>query len=121
MKTSLRKIDIGGISLIRAAAKNYNDVVIIPSVHQYSDLLSVLKDNDGKTDESFRHRMAGQAFQVSSHYDSKIFGYFDQGKNSALKVSETQSTPLRYGENPHQKGWFFGDLEGFLSNSMERN
>lgn len=110
----IEKIDIGGISLIRAAAKNYNDVVIIPSVHQYSDLLSVLKDNDGKTDESFRHRMAGQAFQVSSHYDSKIFGYFDQGKNSALKVSETQSTPLRYGENPHQKGWFFGDLEGFF-------
>jgi phosphoribosylaminoimidazolecarboxamide formyltransferase/IMP cyclohydrolase len=110
----IEKIDIGGISLIRAAAKNYNDVVIIPSVHQYSDLLSVLKDNDGKTDESFRHRMAGQAFQVSSHYDGKIFGYFDQGKNSALKVSETQSTPLRYGENPHQKGWFFGDLAGFF-------
>ena len=100
--------------MIRASANNYNDVVIIPSVHQYSDLLSVLKDNDGKTDESFRHRMAGQAFQVSSHYDSKIFGYFDQGKNSALKVSETQSTPLRYGENPHQKGWFFGDLAGFF-------
>ena len=110
----IEKIDIGGISLIRAAAKNYNDVVIIPSVHQYSDLLSVLKDNDGKTDESFRHRMARQAFQVSSHYDSKIFGYFDQGKNSALKVSEGQSTPLRYGENPHQKGWFFGDLAGFF-------
>ncbi len=110
----IEKIDIGGISLIRAAAKNYNDVVIIPSVHQYSDLLSVLKDNDGKTDESFRHRMAGQAFQVSSHYDSKIFGYFDQGKNSALKVSESQSTPLRYGENPHQKGSFFGDLAGFF-------
>ncbi len=110
----IEKIDIGGISLIRAAAKNYNDVVIIPSVHQYSDLLSVLKDNDGNTDESFRHRMAGQAFQVSSHYDSKIFGYFDQGKNSALKVSESQSAPLRYGENPHQKGWFFGDLAGFF-------
>jgi phosphoribosylaminoimidazolecarboxamide formyltransferase/IMP cyclohydrolase len=110
----IEKIDIGGISLIRAAAKNYNDVVIIPSVHQYSDLLSVLKDNDGNTDESFRHRMAGQAFQVSSHYDSKIFGYFDQGKNSALKVSESQSSPLRYGENPHQKGWFFGDLAGFF-------
>jgi phosphoribosylaminoimidazolecarboxamide formyltransferase/IMP cyclohydrolase len=110
----IEKIDIGGISLIRAAAKNYNDVVIIPSVHQYSDLLSVLKDNDGNTDESFRRRMAGQAFQVSSHYDSKIFGYFDQGKNSALKVSESQSSPLRYGENPHQKGWFFGDLAGFF-------
>jgi phosphoribosylaminoimidazolecarboxamide formyltransferase/IMP cyclohydrolase len=110
----IEKIDIGGISLIRAAAKNYNDVVIIPSVNQYSDLLSVLKDNDGKTDESFRHHMAGQAFQVSSHYDSKIFGYFDRRKNSALKVSESQSTPLRYGENPHQKGWFFGDLNGFF-------
>jgi phosphoribosylaminoimidazolecarboxamide formyltransferase/IMP cyclohydrolase len=110
----IEKIDIGGISLIRAAAKNYNDVVIIPSVEQYADLFSVIKDNDGKTDESFRHRMAGQAFQVSSHYDSKIFGYFDQHQNSALKVSESQSTPLRYGENPHQKGWFFGDLPGFF-------
>jgi phosphoribosylaminoimidazolecarboxamide formyltransferase/IMP cyclohydrolase len=110
----IEKIDIGGISLIRAAAKNYNDVVIIPSVHQYSDLLDVLKNNNGQTDLTFRQSMARHAFQVSSHYDSKIFGYFDAGQNTALKVSENLSTPLRYGENPHQKGWFFGDLNGFF-------
>lgn len=110
----IEKIDIGGISLIRAGAKNFNDVVIIPSVAQYSTLLDVLQNHDGKTELSLRQKLAGQAFQVSSHYDSKIFGYFDQGQLSALKVSETESTPLRYGENPHQKGWFFGDLKGFF-------
>lgn len=110
----IEKIDIGGISLIRAAAKNYHDVVIIPSVHQYPDLLDVLKNNNGQTDLTFRQSMARHAFQVSSHYDSKIFGYFDQGLFTALKVSESSATPLRYGENPHQKGWFFGDLKGFF-------
>jgi phosphoribosylaminoimidazolecarboxamide formyltransferase/IMP cyclohydrolase len=110
----IEKIDIGGISLIRAGAKNFNDVVIVPSVQQYSTLLEILKSNDGKTDLATRQNLAGQAFQVSSHYDSKIFGYFDQGHLTALKVSENQSTPLRYGENPHQKGWFFGDLAGFF-------
>jgi len=110
----IEKIDIGGISLIRAAAKNYQDVIIIPSVDQYADLLVVLKSNNGQSDLAFRQKMARQAFQVSSHYDSKIFGYFDQGQQTALKVSESSSTPLRYGENPHQKGWFFGDLEGFF-------
>lgn len=110
----IEKIDIGGISLIRAAAKNYHDVVIIPSVHQYADLLDVLKNNNGQTDLSFRQNMARQAFQVSSHYDGKIFGYFDGDEHTALKVSESQSAPLRYGENPHQKGWFFGDLQGFF-------
>jgi phosphoribosylaminoimidazolecarboxamide formyltransferase/IMP cyclohydrolase len=110
----IEKIDIGGISLIRAGAKNFNDVVIIPSVFQYNTLLDVLKNNDGKTDLVTRQKLAGQAFQVSSHYDSKIFSYFDQGELTALKISETESTPLRYGENPHQKGWFFGDLNGFF-------
>jgi phosphoribosylaminoimidazolecarboxamide formyltransferase/IMP cyclohydrolase len=110
----IEKIDIGGISLIRAGAKNFNDVVIVPSVQQYSTLLEILKSNDGNTDLATRQNLAGQAFQVSSHYDSKIFGYFDQGHLTALKVSENQSTPLRYGENPHQKGWFFGDLAGFF-------
>ncbi|MEY2937867.1 MAG: bifunctional phosphoribosylaminoimidazolecarboxamide formyltransferase/IMP cyclohydrolase [Bacteroidota bacterium] len=110
----IEKIDIGGISLIRAGAKNFNDVVIIPSVFQYNTLLDVLKNNEGKTDLATRQKLAGQAFQVSSHYDSKIFSYFDQGALSALKISETESTPLRYGENPHQKGWFFGDLNGFF-------
>ncbi len=110
----IEKIDIGGISLIRAGAKNFNDVVIIPSVVQYNTLLDVLKNNDGRTDIALRQNLAGQAFQVSSNYDSKIFGYFDQGALSALKISETQSNPLRYGENPHQKGWFFGDLNGFF-------
>jgi phosphoribosylaminoimidazolecarboxamide formyltransferase/IMP cyclohydrolase len=110
----IEKIDIGGISLIRAGAKNFNDVVIIPSVFQYNTLLDVLKNNEGKTNLATRQKLAGQAFQVSSNYDSKIFSYFDQGELTALKISETESTPLRYGENPHQKGWFFGDLNGFF-------
>ncbi len=106
----IEKIDIGGISLIRAAAKNYKDVVIVPSKDQYQKLMNLLEDKGGITSEEDRKQFALSAFNVSSHYDSEIFKYFDGDNQSALKVSEPSSQVLRYGENPHQKGAFFGDL-----------
>ena len=106
----IEKIDIGGISLIRAAAKNYKDVLIVPSKNQYQKLIDVLGDKEGVTSQDERKQFALSAFNVSSHYDSEIFKYFDGDNQSALKVSEPSSQVLRYGENPHQKGAFFGDL-----------
>ncbi len=107
----IEKIDIGGISLIRAAAKNYKDVLIVPSKNQYQNLIDLLIDKEGVTSEEERKQFALSAFNVSSHYDSEIFKYFDGDNQSALKVSEPSSQVLRYGENPHQKGAFFGDLD----------
>ena len=106
----IEKIDIGGISLIRAAAKNYKDVVIVPSKNQYQPLLDIISSTEGVTSTEDRKQFALSAFNVSSHYDSQIFKYFDGEDQTALKVSETTSQTLRYGENPHQKGAFFGDL-----------
>lgn len=115
----IEKIDIGGISLIRAAAKNYEDVVIIPSQAQYSRFLEVLSSNaapegrQGTTELEDRMSFARDAFQVSSHYDTHIYNYFNDQtteKPLALKVSHLGGTVLRYGENPHQNGVFFGDL-----------
>jgi phosphoribosylaminoimidazolecarboxamide formyltransferase/IMP cyclohydrolase len=107
----IEKIDIGGISLIRAAAKNYKDVVIVPSKNQYQTLLDVLNEKNGITSEEDRKQFALSAFNVSSHYDSEIFKYFDGENQSSLKISEASSQVLRYGENPHQKGHFYGDLD----------
>ncbi len=108
----IEKIDIGGISLIRAAAKNFNDVVCIASSAEYGKLLSVLQENQGSTSLEDRYYFAAQAFNVSSHYDSAIFNYFNvKAKIDTLKVSENISKTLRYGENPHQKGVFYGDLD----------
>lgn len=106
----IEKIDIGGISLIRAAAKNYKDVVIVPSKNQYQNLIDLLGDKGGITSEDDRKQFALSAFNVSSHYDSEIFKYFDGDNQSSLKLSEPTSQVLRYGENPHQKGAFYGDL-----------
>ena len=106
----IEKIDIGGISLIRAAAKNYKDVVIVPSKNQYQNLIDLLGDKGGITSEDDRKQFALSAFNVSSHYDSEIFKYFDEDNQSSLKLSESTSQVLRYGENPHQKGAFYGDL-----------
>lgn len=106
----IEKIDIGGISLIRAAAKNYKDVVIVPSKNQYQNLINLLGDKEGITSEEDRRKFALSAFNVSSHYDSEIFKYFDGDNQSSLKVSQSTSQVLRYGENPHQKGAFYGDL-----------
>lgn len=107
----IEKIDIGGISLIRAAAKNYNDVVIIASKDSYTTLRDILTENAGYTMLSHRKSFARQAFNTSSHYDTAIFNYFNQEDPLAVfKYSEQKSSTLRYGENPHQKGFFYGDL-----------
>ena len=107
----IEKIDIGGISLIRGAAKNFNDVAIVSSRDQYSRLVEVLKEHKGGTSLSDRRLLAKEAFDNSSNYDSAIFNWFDQKVSSSLKISQNQSTPLRYGENPHQKAAFYGDLD----------
>jgi phosphoribosylaminoimidazolecarboxamide formyltransferase / IMP cyclohydrolase len=107
----IEKIDIGGISLIRAAAKNYADVVIIPSVAQYGEFLELLRNQDGGTTLEQRQSFARDAFNVSSHYDTQIFHYFNQGEKELFKQSIQHSQVLRYGENPHQKGIFHGDLD----------
>lgn len=107
----IEKIDIGGISLIRAAAKNYSDVVIIPSMKQYDTFLNLLNTQDGATTEAQRKEFARDAFDVSSHYDTEIFNYFNAGEKDAFKQSIAEAKVLRYGENPHQKGVFYGDLD----------
>ncbi len=105
----IEKIDIGGISLIRAAAKNYKDVLVVPSKNEYRPLLNLLDDKQGFTNLEDRKSFAAAAFDVSSHYDGHIFEYFDDSKKS-LKLSVQKSSSLRYGENPHQQGTFYGDL-----------
>jgi phosphoribosylaminoimidazolecarboxamide formyltransferase/IMP cyclohydrolase len=111
----IEKIDIGGISLIRAAATNFKDVAIVASKNQYQELTSILEDKGCSTDLEDRKYLAAQAFNVSSHYDSAIFNYFNRElKIPALKISELKATELRYGENPHQKGVFYGDLESLF-------
>ena len=111
----IEKIDIGGISLIRAAAKNYKDVVIVASKDQYGELLDILNEKNCSTDPEDRRYFAGQAFNVSSHYDTAIFNYFNtDAEISALKISENKAVQLRYGENPHQKGVFYGSLENLF-------
>jgi phosphoribosylaminoimidazolecarboxamide formyltransferase/IMP cyclohydrolase len=106
----IEKIDIGGISLIRAAAKNYIDVVIIPSQVQYAEFLSIISEQKCQTTESQRRSFARDAFNVSSHYDTQIFKYFNGGEKDVFKESILNSEVLRYGENPHQKGIFHGDM-----------
>jgi phosphoribosylaminoimidazolecarboxamide formyltransferase/IMP cyclohydrolase len=110
----IEKIDIGGISLIRAAAKNYKDVVIIPSKDEYSTLLEILNTGDGGTTLGQRKDFATASFNVSSHYDTHIFNYFSEKKNSGFKASHSPAKTLRYGENPHQNGVFYGDLDSMF-------
>ena len=113
----IEKIDIGGISLIRAAAKNFNDVVILSSKDQYTELLEILQNQNGETSLEDRKNFAAKAFNTSSHYDTHIFNYLNgaSGNNVVgFKQSIKQATPLRYGENPHQSATFFGDLEGLF-------
>ncbi len=110
----IEKIDIGGISLIRAAAKNFKDVVIVASQAQYEPLLNLLNEQGAETTIETRKWFAKEAFSVSSHYDSAIFNYFDGEEGSALRCSANNMKSLRYGENPHQKGLFYGDFEAMF-------
>ncbi|MEX2483961.1 MAG: bifunctional phosphoribosylaminoimidazolecarboxamide formyltransferase/IMP cyclohydrolase [Brumimicrobium sp.] len=107
----IEKIDIGGIALIRATAKNYNDVVIIPSTDQYTSFLDIISVQNGETTIAQRKNFARDAFNVSSHYDTHIFNYFNQGELAVFKESIQNAQTLRYGENPHQKGIFYGNLD----------
>lgn len=111
----IEKIDIGGISLIRAAAKNYKDVVIIPSQEQYAPFLEIIEANKCQTSMGERKDFARDAFDVSSHYDTHIFNYFNrQGEKELFKQSVKPAQVLRYGENPHQKGIFHGDMDALF-------
>lgn len=108
----IEKIDIGGISLIRAAAKNYNDVLIVPDRTRYSELLAILNENDGITSLEQRKSFASYAFQTSSRYDTAIFSFFNSAREvPVFREAVDESYSLRYGENPHQKGIFYGDLD----------
>lgn len=108
----IEKIDVGGVSLIRAAAKNYNDVLIISSRNQYGDLIKVLDEKGGETEVDQRKYYAAEAFRLTSHYDSCIFNYFSADKTvDAFDRTASPAVPLRYGENPHQKGTFYGKIE----------
>lgn len=107
----IEKIDIGGISLIRGAAKNYKDVLVVASKEQYTPLLELLKEKQGVSTIEDRSQFALEAFKVSSGYDSAIFNYFDDENHSALRISLDTVKQLRYGENPHQKGSFYGNFD----------
>ena len=109
----IEKIDIGGISLIRAAAKNFKDTVIVSSVDQYSLLLDLITSQNGSTTLENRKLLATKAFHVSSHYDGAIFNYFNTDE-TIYKASIADGQVLRYGENPHQKGFFFGDFDAMF-------
>lgn len=111
----IEKIDIGGISLIRAAAKNFNDVVIVASKAQYSHLQKMLEQQGAQSSLVERKWFAKEAFGVSSAYDSAIYKYFDIPDPSGLRIATNGSMHLRYGENPHQKGAFFGDFNSMFT------
>jgi phosphoribosylaminoimidazolecarboxamide formyltransferase/IMP cyclohydrolase len=108
----IEKIDIGGISLIRAAAKNFKDVLVVSSMEQYADVEEMLKAQSCETTIEQRKLFATKAFDISSHYDSAIFGYMNtEDTIKSFKNSTRKSKVLRYGENPHQNGIYYGDLE----------
>ena len=106
----IEKIDIGGISLIRAAAKNYKDVTVVPSKNEYPELLEILNEYEGYTTIEQRKLFAKKAFAISSNYDTAIYQFFNGGDEGPLRVSIDENQTLRYGENPHQTGTFYGNL-----------
>ena len=111
----IEKIDIGGISLIRAAAKNFKDTLCVSSMEDYGEVLEMITEGNGSTTMAQRKRFAAKSFRISSHYDTAIFNYFNQTEELAgLKVSEHNGKTLRYGENPHQKGFFYGDFDAMF-------
>lgn len=107
----IEKIDIGGIALIRGAAKNFEDVVIVPSMEDYPRFLEMIQKNGSASTMEDRRYFAMRAFAVSSGYDSAIYNYFAQGSEPCLRVARDGKTHLRYGENPHQNAAFYGHLE----------
>ena len=109
----VEKIDIGGIALIRAAAKNFKDVFCVSDKKDYEDFLNILIQSSGAPNLADRKKYSVKAFQTSSHYDTAIFNHFNQEKE-VLKLSVKEVKSLRYGENPHQKGQFFGSLSDLL-------
>jgi phosphoribosylaminoimidazolecarboxamide formyltransferase/IMP cyclohydrolase len=109
----IEKIDIGGISLIRAAAKNFTDTTIVSSVSQYAQFISLLEKQQCATTLADRRALATEAFHISSHYDTAIFNFFNTN-NAYLKISDNREMALRYGENPHQRGQFFGDFQAMF-------
>ncbi len=109
----VEKIDIGGISLIRAAAKNFKDTLCVSSVEDYEEVLELVSANNGTTTLADRKRFAAKAFNVSSHYDKAIFNYFNE-EETVYKASYTEGKTLRYGENPHQQGTFYGDFDAMF-------
>jgi len=109
----VEKIDIGGISLIRASAKNFKDTFTVSSMEQYDEFLEILSEKNGETSIEQRKKFAAKSFNISSHYDTAIFNYFNEDE-VVYKASEQTSKVLRYGENPHQKGYFFGDLDAMF-------
>ena len=111
---AIEKIDIGGISLIRAAAKNFKDTVIVPSVEEYELFLGMITEGNGATTLDQRKYLATRAFHVSSNYDTAIFNYFNT-EDTYYKESMSNGQVLRYGENPHQKGFFFGDFDAMFT------
>ncbi len=111
----IEKIDIGGISLIRAAAKNFKDTLCVSSMEDYEEVLHIISENEGSISVNDRKKFAAKAFNISSHYDSAIFNYFKaETEMPTLKISEAKGKELRYGENPHQKGFFFGDFDAMF-------
>ena len=110
----IEKIDIGGISLIRAAAKNFKDTVIVASVDQYAMLFDLISQQNGATTLADRKLFATKAFHVSSNYDTAIFNYFNTDE-TYYKESIANGQVLRYGENPHQKGFYFGDFDAMFT------
>lgn len=118
----IEKIDIGGISLIRAAAKNFKDVLCVSSMEDYEEILNILSEGNGTTSLADRKRFAAKSFKISSHYDTAIFNYFASTtteKSEGLEnlenlIDKSKGKELRYGENPHQKGSFFGDFDAIF-------
>ena len=111
----IEKIDIGGIALIRAGAKNYKDVVMVSSMEYYSDLQEILDNQGGETSEEERKLFAAKAFATSSHYDTAIFNWMNEKDQvPAFRMSASPARTLRYGENPHQRGTFYGDLSEYF-------
>ena len=111
----IEKIDIGGISLIRGAAKNFNDVIIVASKAQYAPLREILESRGAEPTLAERRWFAKEAFAVSSAYDSAIFSWFDKDEPSALRIGANNAMHLRYGENPHQQAGFYGDFDAMFT------